>query len=155
MTPPGRMLLAVYGAAGGLGIGFVGFFAFVIARASRGGPGDVGLAVVAGVLLLAQGGLVAGLPALALHHRVDSRRTLPANVAVAAGTVALLLGALFVTTALLLVLVAGGAGMFVARRLARMHRGWIVGWLIYATACLTADAFTLWFWLAVLGGARL
>jgi hypothetical protein len=153
MTSARRLLLVIYGAAGVLGVGFAGFFAFVVARASRGGPGDIGLAVVAGVLLLAQGGLAAGLPALALHHWGDGRWPRPAKVALGAGAAALLLTALFVTTALLLLLVAGAAGVFVAGRLARMHRGWIVGWLIYATACLTANAFALWFWFAVLRGA--
>ena len=71
-----------------------------------------------------------------------------------AGAAALLFGALFITPALLLVLVAGVPGMFVAGRLARMHRGWIAGWLIYVTACLTADVLALWFWFAVLDGAR-
>lgn len=142
------MLARVYLALGVLGAAFGALCVRTLLRLPGRDPGEILVALVLLILAVAQTVPGAGLPAALwlrfpeLHPRRWPR---PVRAAlVVAGSVlvvvdALFLGPLFLGPALALV---GSA--FVASRLALLQRRWVIGWLVASGCVVVLDAFACW-----------
>lgn len=151
-----KALVRLYGLAGLAGsAGFLAFLHLYL-RQPGDGPGEIGFALVAIVLMFASALPAAGLPA-AVVARWPSRRSTVALWAVGLGVPVvwsvlatgswrddLLMLVIQCAMALTTLLPVAAVVALVAGRLAALRRGWIVSWTIASALVLAADLFVLW-----------
>ncbi len=139
----------LYLAMGLCGVGFAVFYLVVGWKLIFGGPGDIGVALLVMILLLAQSIPSAGLVARAVQRREGRPWPRSVRAGMVAIAIMLLATGLLVISGALLLIPLGGVVLLMASQLAERNRAWVATWLMASTAIMLVNGLFVAWWLSL------